>query len=119
MNTLYKSLVKVSNLINPNLDISKLSCTQHKHEKINFIDIFTSLPLVYELEFIVVESFQPIIILEQSNITTNHDDYVTYGYLIFDKDISLLSSMELKNIVKLSHAICYFRYSFIDEMYDD
>lgn len=120
MKELYQSLIKISNLIKPNFDISAYYTSQYKQEKINFVNIFTSIPMVYDLNFMVIESFQPISELENSDITISRGGYIPYGYVLFDKDVDfVLSSCNLKNIVKLSHSICWFRYYFTDQVVYD
>ena len=119
MKELYQSLIKISNLIKPNFDISAYYTSQYKQEKINFVDIFTSMPMVYDLNFMVIESYHAISELEHPNITASHGDYIPYAYILFDKDVDFVSSCNLKNIVKLSHSICWFRYNFTDQVVYD
>ena len=120
MKELYQSLIKISNLIEPNFDISAYYTSQYKQEKINFVEIFTSIPMAYDLNFMVIESYHAISELDYSHITTTYDGRIPYAYILFDKDVDyVLSSCNLKNIVKLSHSICWFRYNFTDQVVYD
>lgn len=120
MEELYQTFIKISNLINPNLDISAHHQSQSTQDSINFVEIFSSIAMSYDLNFMVIESHNTISELEDNHtITTSHGGWIPYAYIIFDKDVDFVSSCNLKNIVKLSHSICHFEYKFTDQVVYD
>jgi len=120
MEELYQTFIKISNLIKPNLDISTHSQSQSTQDSINFVEIFSSIVMSYDLNFMDIESYNAILELEHNHtITTSHGGWIPYAYILYDKDVDFAFSCDLKNIVKLSHSICWFRYNFTDEVHYD